>query len=51
MQTAIQLIKKEKQLKEKEKKKKQTNLRNFPGGPEVKNPPCNAGDLCSIPGQ
>ena len=24
---------------------------DFPGGPEVKNPPCNAGDTCSIPGQ
>ena len=27
------------------------NLRNFPGGPVVKNLPCNAGDVSSIPGQ
>ena len=26
-------------------------LRDFPGGPVVKNPPCNAGDVGSIPGQ
>ena len=25
--------------------------RDFPGGPVVENPPCNAGDLGSIPGQ
>ena len=25
--------------------------RDFPGGPVVKNPPCNAGDTGSIPGQ
>ena len=25
--------------------------RNFPGGPVVRNPPCNAGDMGSIPGQ
>ena len=24
---------------------------DFPGGPVVKNPPCNAGDTGSIPGQ
>ena len=24
--------------------------RDFPGGPEVKNPPSNAGDMGSIPG-
>ena len=24
--------------------------RGFPGGPVVKNPPCNAGDVSSIPG-
>ena len=24
--------------------------RDFPGGPVVKNPPCNAGDVGSIPG-
>ena len=24
---------------------------DFPGGPVVKNPPCNAGDAGSIPGQ
>ena len=23
---------------------------DFPGGPVVKNPPCNAGDACSITG-
>ena len=28
-----------------------TALRDFPGGPVVKNPPCNAGDVGSIPGQ
>ena len=26
------------------------NNRGFPGGPEVKNPPCNGGDPGSIPG-
>ena len=26
-------------------------MRDFPGGPVVKNPPCNAGDAGSIPGQ
>ena len=25
-------------------------MRNFPGGPVVKNPPCNAGGETSIPG-
>ena len=25
--------------------------RDFPGGPVLKNPPCNAGDTGSIPGQ
>ena len=25
--------------------------RDFPGGPVVKNLPCNAGDVCSLPGQ
>ena len=24
--------------------------RDFPGGPVVKKPPCNAEDVCSIPG-
>ena len=28
-----------------------TQFRDFPGGPVVKNPPCNAGDEGSIPGQ
>ena len=28
-----------------------TSLRHFPGGPVVKNVPCNAGDAGSIPGQ
>ncbi|XP_055441259.1 uncharacterized protein LOC129655187 isoform X1 [Bubalus kerabau] len=28
-----------------------TNSRDFPGGPVVKNPPCNAGDQGSIPGR
>ena len=27
------------------------SLRDFPGGPVVKNPPSNAGDMGSIPGQ
>ena len=26
-------------------------MRDFPSGPVVKNPPCNAGDVSSIPGQ
>ena len=30
---------------------KHTKFWNFPGGPEVKNPPSNAGDGSSIPGQ
>ena len=25
--------------------------RDFPGGPAVKNPPCNVGDMVLIPGQ
>ena len=28
-----------------------TDTRDFPGGPVVKNPPYNAGDVGSIPGQ
>ena len=28
-----------------------TSRRDFPGGPVVKNPPSNAGDTSSIPGQ
>ena len=28
-----------------------TDSRDFPGGPVVKNPPCNAGDAGSITGQ
>ena len=28
-----------------------TQFRDFPGGPVVKNPPCNAGDEGSIPGR
>ena len=36
---------------EKEKKRKYTNFRDFPGGPVVKNPPSNAGHMGSIPGQ
>ena len=31
-------------------KKNNNNNRNFPGGPVVKNPPSNAGDVGSIPG-
>ena len=30
---------------------KNLKYRNFPGGPVVKNPPSNAGDVGSIPGQ
>ena len=26
-------------------------IKNFPGGPVVKNPPCNAGDVGPTPGQ
>ena len=29
---------------------KKPNRSDFPGGPVVKNPPCNAGDLGAIPG-
>ena len=28
-----------------------TKYRDFPGGPVVKNPPCNVGDQGSIPGR
>ena len=28
-----------------------TRIRDFPGGPVVKNPPWNSGDMCSIPGR
>ena len=31
--------------------KEHTQFRDFPGGPLVKNPPCNAEDTGSIPGQ
>ena len=31
-------------------KKKNPTRGNFPGGPVVKNLPCNAGDVGSIPG-
>ena len=31
--------------------KKKNTIRDFPGGPVVKNLSCNAGDLDSIPGQ
>ena len=30
---------------------KNHSFRDFPGGSMVKNPPCNAGDVGSIPGQ
>ena len=30
---------------------KMSSLLDFPGGPMVKTPPCNAGDMGSIPGQ
>ena len=30
--------------------KKSAYIWDFPGGPAVKNPPCNAGDVDSIPG-
>ena len=30
---------------------KQNTFRDFPGGPVIKNPPCNTGDVGSIPGQ
>ena len=33
------------------KKKKRERERDFPGGPMVKKPPSNAGDVGSIPGQ
>ena len=29
---------------------KAIGARDYPGGPVVKNPPCNAGDLGSVPG-
>ena len=31
--------------------REEKNLKDFSGGPAVKNPPCNAGDAGSIPGQ
>ena len=34
-----------------EKSLKHTYSRDFPGGPVVKNPPSNAGDVGSIPGR
>ena len=34
-----------------ENKLKKTNTLDFPGGPVMKNPPCNAGDMGSIPGE
>ena len=37
--------------KEKKKKTKEANMRDFPGGPVDKNPPSNAGDTGSIPGR
>ena len=43
--TLIFLIKIKKELL------KLKNIGDFPGGPVVKNPPCNAGDVGSIPGQ
>ena len=33
------------------KKKKNKTFRNFPGGPEIKTSPSNAGGAGSIPGQ
>ena len=33
------------------KAKNLMSFRDFPGGPVVKNPPCNAGDAGLIPGQ
>ena len=35
----------------KQKKKKKKKPGNISGGPVVKNPPCNAGDVGSVPGQ
>ena len=32
------------------KKEKEGKMRDFAGGPVVKNPPANAGDISSIPG-
>ena len=32
-------------------KRRKTQHRDYPGGPVVKNPPCNSGDLGSIPSQ
>ena len=34
----------------KPKKKKKDSVRDFPGGPLVKNLPCNPGDMGLIPG-
>ena len=31
--------------------REEKNLKDFSGGPAVKNPPCNAGDAGSIPGR
>ena len=35
----------------KKKKRERESERSFPGGPKVKNPSCNVGDMSSIPGQ
>ena len=45
---ALTLFKKKPQKK---KKRKEKASRDFPSGPVVKNPPCNAGDAGLIPGQ
>ena len=33
----------------KESRDQESADRDFPGGPVVKNPPCNAGDMGSVP--
>ena len=40
-------------MQEQDKRGRQTkvDMRDFPGGPKFKNPPYNAGDWGSIPGQ
>ena len=37
-------------LKQDKKSHKKTDVRGLPGGPGVKNPPANTGDMGSIPG-
>ena len=50
MQKSVAFLYTNKELSEREIKK-MIPFRDFPGGPVVKNPPSNAGDVGSIPGR